>query len=49
MCRYVIASSAKNLIDDLISFGRSFMYIRKSIGPKTDPWGTPEVTAVWSD
>ena len=25
------------------------MYIRKSIGPKTDPCGTPEVTAMWSD
>jgi len=20
------------------------MYIRKSVGPRTDPWGTPDVT-----
>ena len=43
------ASSAKSLMDDLISFGRSFIHIRKSIGAKTDPWGTPEVAAMWSD
>ena len=25
------------------------MYIRNSMGPRTVPWGTPEVTAIFSD
>jgi hypothetical protein len=29
--------------------GRSFMNMRKSSGPKTDPWGTPLTTGSWPD
>ena len=28
-------------IEDLILSGKSLMKIKKRIGPKTDPWGTP--------
>ena len=27
----------------------SIIFIRKSRGPKTDPCGTPEITAMWLD
>ena len=30
----------------LILSGKSFMKIRKRIGPKTDPWGTPDKTGL---
>ena len=29
--------------------GRSFTKIRKRIGPRTDPWGTPEITSFLSE
>ena len=35
-------SSAKSLILDLTWSGRSFMYARKSMGPRTEPCGRPE-------
>ena len=34
-------SSAKKEIKKDVQLGRSFIYSKKSIGPKTDPWGTP--------
>src|SRR6056300_1027018 len=37
-------SSAKSLIDDFIASGRSFIKMRNNIGPKTVPWGTPDLT-----
>ena len=39
-------SSAKRGTCDDSSSRRSFMYMRNRIGPKTDPWGTPEVTGI---
>ncbi|KAH3859817.1 hypothetical protein DPMN_102638 [Dreissena polymorpha] len=42
-------SSAKRRTWDVTREGRSFMYRRKRRGPRTDPWGTPEVTGTWSD
>ena len=41
------ASSAKSLTGDCTLSGKSFIYIKKSNGPKTVPWGTPEVTGHW--
>ena len=42
---YSTQSSAKSLVVEcLTQDGRSLMYIRNSSGPKTLPWGTPEVT-----
>ena len=37
-------SSAKSLTLDLTCSGRSFMYARNKMGPRTDPCGTPEET-----
>ena len=42
-------SSAKSLTLDLTWSGRSFIYARKSMGPRTVPCGTPEDTAILSD
>ena len=40
-------SSAKSLIVECwIQSGRSLTYTRKRSGPKTVPWGTPEVTEI---
>ena len=38
----ILVSSAKWLImDELIHWLRSLIYIRKRMGPRTVPWGTP--------
>ena len=42
-------SSAKGLTLDLILSGRSFIYARKSMGPRIEPFGTPEDIAILSD
>ena len=42
-------SSAKSLTLDLTWSGRSFMYSKTSMGPRTGPCGTPEDTANLSD
>ena len=42
-------SSAKSLTLDLTWSGRSVIYARKSMGPRTEPCGTPEDTAILSD
>ena len=34
-------SSAKSLVLELMSSGRSFIKIKNSTGPRTDPCGTP--------
>ena len=34
--------------EDLIS-GRSSLKVRNRIGPKTDPWGTPDSTGIESE
>jgi hypothetical protein len=45
MCRYRRQSSANNLAVLFTLLGRSLMYIKNSSGPRTVPWGTPEVTS----
>ena len=42
-------SSATKLSLDLTCPGRSFMYARKRIGPRTEPCGTPEETGIFSE
>ena len=42
-------SSAKILMFDLTSLGRSFMNIINSIGPRSLPWGIPDMTSAQSD
>mgnify|MGYP001595851294 CR=1 FL=1 len=43
-------SSAKSRTLELETYsGRSLMYIRKSKGPRTEPCGTPDATAMVSD
>ena len=49
IARYMAVWSAKSLTLDLTWSGRSFMYARKSMGPRTGPCGTPEDTAILSD
>ena len=44
--RYIAVSPAKSLTLDLTCSGRSLMYTRKSIGPRTEPCGTPEETGI---
>ena len=47
--RYTAVSSANNLTWDWMFSGRSLMYNKKRSGPRTEPWGTPEVTLTSSD
>ena len=49
IARYMAVSSAKSLTLDLTWSGRSFMYARKSMGPRTELCGTPKDTAILSD
>ena len=42
----IAVSSAKSLTCEWICSGRSFIYNKNRIGPKTDPWGTPDVTEI---
>ena len=42
--RYIAVSSTKSLTLDLTCSGRSLVYTRKIIGPRTKPCGTPEET-----
>ena len=45
----MFASSANSRIWEWVPVGRSLIYNRKRIGPKTEPWGTPGVTWIWSE
>ena len=49
IARYKAVLSAKSLTPDLACSGRSFMYARKKIGPRTEPCGTPEETGIFSE
>ena len=41
-------SSANSLVqEECTTSGRSLMYERKRRGPRTVPWGTPDVTFAW--
>ena len=44
MFLYKTHSSASRWTEDLMLSGKSFIKIRNRIGPKTDPWGTPDNT-----
>ena len=46
---YNRASSAKSLTVELRSSGESFLYIKNSSGPRTVPWGTPDVVTAGAD
>ena len=46
---YMAVSSAMSLTLDLTCSGRSFMYARKRIGPRTEPCGMPEETGTLSE
>ena len=49
IARYMAVLSAESLTLDLTWSGRSFMYTMKSMGPRTEPCGTPEDTVILSD
>ena len=46
---YIFRSSAKRETEFIIEVGKSFMYKRKSNGPKTEPCGIPDPTGKSSD
>ena len=46
---YIAVSSAKMAIWILFVYGRSFIQIVKSSGPKVDPCGTPDMISLWVD
>ena len=48
IARHMAVSSAKSLNLDLTWSDRSFIYIRKSMVPRTEPCGTPEDTSLES-
>ena len=47
--RYIMLSSANRRILDSTFSVMSLMYSKKSIGPRTEPCGTPDVTYVMSE
>ena len=49
IARYKAVSSAKSLTLELTCSGRSFMYARKRVGPRSEPCGTPEETGIFSE
>ena len=46
---YNSASSAKSLTVAFRPSGKSFIYIKNNSGPKTVPWGTPDVVTTGAD
>ena len=49
MARYMAVSSAKSLTLDLTCSGRSFIYAKKRMGPRTEPCRTPDETGILSE
>ena len=47
--KYTAVSSANMLTCEFIFSDRSFMYKRNEVGPRTEPWGTPDVTGIAAD
>ena len=43
--RYKIQLSAKRRTFDLTDDGKSLIYIKNKCGPRTVPWGTPDLTS----
>ena len=46
---YRLVSSAKSLMEELISSTISFIYKRNNRGPRTEPWGTPAFIGVHAE
>ena len=44
-----LVSSANRYRSELTISGKSFIYIMKSVGHKTEPWGMPEITEAHSE
>ena len=45
LCAVIVKSSVKlSAIHSLNTSGRSLIYTNNSVGPSTEPWGTPETT-----
>ena len=42
MC--ILVSSEDNVVSNVETLGKSFTYNKNSIGPKTEPFGTPYLT-----
>ena len=49
MCIRFVSSAKCLVVEYLMHLCRSLMYIRKSRGPRTDPWGTPCLMTAWSE
>ena len=49
IARYMAVSAAKSLTPDRTCSGRSLIYARKRMGPRTEPCGTPEDTGMLSE
>ena len=47
--KYILASSANIFISPLVAQDRSFIKTRNKTGPRTIPWGIPDVISVPSD
>ena len=44
-CADIVESSATlSTMHSLNTSGRSLIYTKNSVGPSTEPWGTPETT-----
>ena len=46
---YTAVSSEYSLTSEWMFSGRSLIYKRNKIGPKTEPWGTPDMTGISDD
>ena len=44
-----VVSSANNSVRKFVAFGKSFINSKKRSGPKTEPWGTPQVIFLLAD
>ena len=49
MFLYRTQSSANRQTEDLMLSSKSFIKKRNRFGPKTDPWGTPDITGTRSE
>ena len=49
MAKYMAVSSEKSLTLDLPCLGRSFIYAKERMGPRTEPCGTLDETGILSE
>ena len=47
--KYTALSSANSLVSEWMFSGRSLIYKRNKINPKTEPWGPPMWPGFWTD